>query len=256
MRAHPMSTTTSSGAASRRVRGHTLVETMIVLVTMTVVLGGTMLLLGSTRKAWRLADTESRLQESGRRILQTVLSDLRRSGLTTSGGINYPAFWERPRGPAATPRANLVATMNYADAALVNDVYAYQGFGDRILRNETRVSDEIVLQLPVDLDGDGTPLDANGDLEWGPELVSYRVIEDAEGRPWLYRQMELGGAVVDERIVGPSVASITFDVVFNDRSLRFGEVAVTLYLEDVDARGQRVATAVEGAVALRNTREL
>jgi hypothetical protein len=242
-------------ALSRR-RGHTLVEMMIVLTVMTAVLGGSMLLLESTREAWRLADTESRLQERGRRVLQTVLSELRRTGLTSTGGNNYPAIWERARGPETTPRGNLVATLAYSDASLVNEVYAYQGLGNRIVRNETRISDEAVFQLPADLDLNGTPLDANGDLEWGPELISYRVIEDANGKPWLYRYVEQAGVVIERRIVGPSVASITFDVVFNDRSLRFGEVAVVLYLQETNARGQLISTSVEGSVGMRNTKEL
>jgi hypothetical protein len=229
---------------------------MIVLATMTAVLGGAMALLDGARRAWSQADTQSRLQERGRRMLQAVLSDLRRSGLTTFGGNNYPAIWERPRGADSTPRGALVATMNYADVGLVDEVYAVQGTGDRVARNETRVSDEIVFQLPADVDGDGTPLDANSDLEWGPELISYRVVEDANGQPWLQRHVEAGGAIVERRIVGPSVATITFDVVFNDRGLRFGEVAVVLYLSELDDRGQLVTTAVEGVVGLRNTREL
>jgi hypothetical protein len=244
----------SAGARGRR--GHTLVEMMIVLTTMTAVLGGSMVLMEGARSAWRLADTESRLQERGRRVLQTVLGELRRSGLTTVAGANYPAIWEHARGPDADPRGALVATMNYADESLVNEVFCAQGNGDRIVRNDGRVSDEMVFQLPADVDGNGTPLDADGDLEWGPELFSYRVVDDAAGQPWLYRYTEIAGAVTERRIIAPSVASITFDVIFNDRTLRFSEVAVVLYLEELDDSGQRVTTAVEGVVGLRNTREL
>jgi hypothetical protein len=229
---------------------------MIVLVTMTAVLGGSMMLLEGARQAWRMADTQSRLQERGRRVLQTLLTELRRSGLTTVAGQNFPAIWQRPRGPELLPRGPLIATMNYADESLVSEAFAAQGTGNRIVRNDGRPSDEIVFQIPADLDGNGTPLDANGDLEWGPELISYRVVEDANGQPWLFRNREIAGAVVERRIVAPSVAAVTFDVVFNDRSMRFGEVAVVLYLEEVDDGGQLVRTAVEGSVGLRNTREL
>jgi hypothetical protein len=189
-------------------------------------------------------------------MLEHVLDDLRRSGLTTVAGATYPSLFERPAGPETTPRGNLIASMNYADAALVDEIFARDGNGDRIARNANRVSDEVVFQQPRDLDGNGTPLDVNGNLEWGPELFSYRVVTDAEGRPWLHRYAELNGAVVDARIVGPSVTSITFDVVFNDRSLRFGMVDVVLYLQELDSNGQKVTAAIEGAVELRNTREL
>jgi len=256
MRANPLSGPTRARRARAGVRGHTLLESMFVLATMTAVLGGSLVLLDGARRAWQFADSESRLQERGRRMLQAVLTELRRSGLTTDAGNNLPAIFERARGPDWTPRGNLLATMNYADESLVDEVYAVQGTGDRIARNDGRVSDEIVFQLPADLDGNGTPIDADGNIEWGPELISYRVVEDAAGRPWLFRHVELNGAIVERRIVGPSVASITFDVVLNDRSLRFGEVAVVLYLEELDDRGQLVTTSVEGVVGLRNTREL
>jgi hypothetical protein len=243
-------------APSRGRRGHSLVEVVIVLSTMTIVLGGVFELVRSVRGSWRLESAKSRLQESGRNMLERVLDDLRRSGLTTVAGATYPAVWEHAAGPEATPRGSLVATMGYADAGLVDEVFARNGNGNRITRNENRVSDEIVFQQPKDVDGNGTPLDANGDLEWGPEFFSYRVVTDVEGRPWLQRYTQLNGAVTDTRIVGPSVSSITFDVVFNDRSLRFGVVDVVLYLQELDANGQTVTTAIEGAVELRNTREL
>jgi hypothetical protein len=226
------------------------------LTTLSAVLGGVLQITTASRAAWRLSGSKSHLQESGRRMLETILAELRHSGLTSLAGSSYPAIFERPRGPEATPRGNLVATMNYADESLVSEVFSAQGDGDHIRRNATRVSDEIVFQLPADLDHDGTPLNATGDLEWGPDLVSYRVVDDVEGRPWLERSTERAGAVTARRMVGPSVRSITFDVVFNDRTLRFGIVDVVLWLEEVDASGQKVTAAVEGSVSLRNTRGL
>jgi hypothetical protein len=233
-------------------RGHSLLELVLVFASLSLVLGGVLLLMHSSRTAWQLASSKSRLQESGRRMLDTVLADLRRSGLTAVGGASLPSISERRRGPLATPRGNLVATMNYADEALVNEVLAWQGDGDHVARNAGRVSDEIVFQLPRDLDGNGTPLDANGDLEWSADLVSYRVVDDAAGRPWLERQVERAGVLVERRALGPSVTSITFDAIVNDRSLRFGTVDVVLYLEEIDGLGRRVRVAVEGSVQLRN----
>jgi len=250
VRAHPM-----RHRRSRRA-GHTLIEMMVVLATLTIVLGGVTQLLKGARDTWQLTGAKSRLQESGRRMLETILSDLRHSGLTTVGATNYPSIWERPRGPETTPLGPLVASMDYGDASLVSEVMAWQGNGDRIARNAARVSDEIAFQMPQDLDGDGTPLDPDGNLEWGPELISYRVVDDPEGRPWLQRYRELNGAIVETRIVGPSVTSVTFDVVLNDRSLRFGIVDVVLYLSELDANGQTVTAAIEGSVNLRNTRQL
>ena len=249
-------------------RGMTLVEVMFASVSMLIVLGGSMALMMSSRGAMQVGGTQSSLQEVGRRILNEVLSDIRRSGLTTvvGGGAgnlggpnvsNFPAIYVRKLAPAtSSKREQLIASMNYADAGMVDEVLAYEGNGNRIDRNEDRDANEFVFQLPTDLDGDGMPIDANGDLEWGQEQFSYRLIQDPNGIPWLYRVTEINGLSIDEQRVGPFVQNITFDVVFNDRSLRFGEVAVVLYMQKQNERGQIITAALEGSVVLRNTREL
>jgi type II secretory pathway pseudopilin PulG len=248
MRSHPL---------RRRRDGFTIVEAVVVCATLVVVLGAALVLLEGTRHTSQRAQTESRLQESGRRILADVLADLKRSGMSTLDGHSYPAIWERARGPESTPRGNLIATLSYSDESLVDEIYAWQGDGvDRITRNEPRVSDEVVFQRPVDLDGDGTPLDAVGSLEWTGDLISYRVIDDGAGNASLWRLVENGGVVVARDRVGPGVVKITVDAVMNDRTLRFSEVAVVLWIETRDAENRAARTAVEGSVVIRNTREL
>ena len=237
----------------------TLVETMVAVVGMTIVFGGSLMLLISSQGAWQVGGNQSSLQEIGRRILNEVLADLRRSGLTAVPGQNLPAVFQHARGAETDPRGPLQATMNYQDVALVSEVLAYQGNGNRILRNAGRVSEEVVFQLPSMIDaGDPwgpAPIDATGNFVWSPDLVSYRVV-DLGNVPWLIRYRELNGAVIERRTVGPWVTSITFDVVFNDRSMRFGEVAVVVYLERTNNQGQRITASLEGSVVLRNTREL
>src|SRR5262249_38839250 len=104
----------------RGARGHTLVEMMVVLSTMTLVFAGLFMLLRPARDASHEAISRSTLQEAGRRMLEVMLDDLRHTGLTTSGGQNLPAIWEHARGVDSTPPGPLVATMNYTDVYLVN----------------------------------------------------------------------------------------------------------------------------------------
>src|SRR6185369_14768879 len=59
----------------RSTRGHTFVEMMIVLCTMTVVLGGVMQIMKGARDSWQLTGSKSRLQESGRRMLEKIVAD-------------------------------------------------------------------------------------------------------------------------------------------------------------------------------------
>lgn len=241
-------------------QGFTLVEMAVSSFSMIVVLGGAVAVLAGSRGALEVSNTQSVLQDVGRRVLDQVLGDLRSTGLTDGAFVgvgSLPAIWERPPADLGnSTRGNLIASMDYNDVDLVDEILAYQGNGDRIARNANRVTNEIGFQMPRDLDGDGRPLDANGDLEWGPEFFSYRVIVEPNGISWLYRFTELNGAVTDTLRIAPFVSNITFDVIFNDRSLRFGEVAVVVYLQRPNGQGQTITTALEGAVVLRNTREL
>jgi len=240
------------GASLRRQRGLTLIELMITVSSTGLVIGGAMTLMLSTRGAYEVGGTQSSLQEVGRRILDDVLADLRGSGLTQVAGQSYPAIWERPPGGQ---RGNLIATMNYEDAADVDETLAYNGNGDRIERNRGRVANEIVFQRPSDMDGDGLPIDDNGQLEWSGELLSYRIQTEPNGEFWLVRVSDLNGIESVSR-VGPWISNVTFDVVYNDRSMRFGTVAVVVYLERINARGQVITAELEGSVVLRNTEEL
>lgn len=235
-----------------RQRGMTLIEVLVMVVGSSVVIGGAMSLILSTRGAYEVGGTQSSLQEVGRRMLDDVLADLRGSGLTTVAGQNYPAIYERPAGEA---RGDLYATMNYEDADDVDETLAYNGDGDRIERNRDRVTNEIVFQRPTDMDGDGRPIDSDGRLEWSDELLSYRIDIEPNGKSWLIRGSEIGG-LESVRRVGPFITNITFDVVFSDRSMRFGTVAVVIYLQRVNASGQTITAALEGSVVLRNTEEL
>ena len=61
---------------------------------------------------------------------------------------------------------------------------------------------------------------------------------------------------VGQNTVNNSCAQLGFDVIANDRTLRLGEVAVVVYLQRVNSRGQTIRVAMEGSVGLRNTREL
>lgn len=243
----------------RRQAGFSLVEMMVAMGSMTLVFGASMMMLAGTRGAWEVGGTRSSLQEVGRRMLEEVLTDVRRSGLTTTGGQNFPQIWERPVGTFLEPRGNLIATMDYTDVDLVDEMLAVNGLGgpNRILNNQNRIPNEFVFQLPTDTNGNGLPIDDDGNLTFGIETVSYRIIEDpTTGIPTLFRLTQAGAMLAGFERVGPYVTNITFDVVFNDPSLRFGEIAVVIYLQKTNAQGQVIQAALEGSVALRNTREL
>ncbi len=239
-----------------REKGFSLVEMTLVSIGISFVMGTVMLFMKSSQAAWELSGNQSGLQERARRLLHVMVDDLRRSSLTSVAGQNLPAIWERPAGTEDTPRGALIATMNYEDVDQVDEILAVNGDGQtRIERNRARESNEIVFQIPTDVDGNGIPLDADGNVEFTEDLVTYRVVDQA-GTPTLMRYVERAGEIVDRRAIGPWVQKITFDVVLNDRTVRFNEIAVCVYLERIDDRGQVLRAAVEGAVGLRNTREL
>jgi type II secretory pathway component PulJ len=242
--------------STHRVGGFSLLEAALSMTVMTLVLGATTALMHGTQRAWEAGSRQSQLQERGRDLLDTVMTDLRRTGLTRVGAAPFPSIWERPAGPEGTPRGNLIATLDYQDADRVNEVLAYNGDGQsRIERNRDRVSNEILFQLPKDTNGNGMPIDDEGYITFGTEVITYRVIVDNQ-IPTLYRITFDAGAEIARVPICQWVTGITFDAVFNDQTVRFGEIAVVVYMQRPGPDGSVVRAALESAVVLRNTREL
>ena len=98
--------------------------------------------------------------------------------------------------------------------------------------------------LPADLDGNGSIIDATGNLEWGATAIQYA--RDAASRQL---RRTAGGQTL---VIANDVQSVTFEDAAINSALYANEVKITLTLQATTAQRRTVsATAVE-IVKLRN----
>lgn len=104
---------------------------------------------------------------------------------------------------------------------------------------------ELRFRLPVDLDGNGTPFDADGGLEWSATVFSVR-LDAAERALWIHD--ENGPAV----LLGRLIESVSFATYKEDASLALREVRIEIDGSKVDAGGREARHAVSASISLRN----
>lgn len=100
-----------SSSNPSRMRGFSLVELMVAMALSLVLLGGVLAIFASSKKTYETTDRLSRIQESGRYALDTIVRDLR-----TAGYIG------------CMQRATFVSTLNNANTLLWNFQFPVQGF--------------------------------------------------------------------------------------------------------------------------------
>ncbi|MEW6745619.1 MAG: hypothetical protein AB1486_22950 [Planctomycetota bacterium] len=234
-----------------RTNGYAVIEASLTLALVSMIFGGFILLLKASRGAQEEGASRSELQEIGRRAMSRVLEDLRGTGIVEDALGNFPVIYERPAGDESTPRGEFVASLSYTDA---DDVAwaSYERGRDRVEVNRDAECREILFRVPRDTDGNGYPIDSTGLVEWGDQVMSYRVVQYPDGRRWLERRTD----DASPEPVAPYVEKITFDCIMNDRSLLYNQIAVVIYLSREGHRGQSIEAALEGIATLRNTRQI
>jgi type IV pilus assembly protein PilW len=94
-----------------RLRGFSLVELMVAMALSLVLLGGVLAIFASSKKTYETTDRLSRIQETGRYALDTIVRDLR--------GAGYLGCMQR---------ATFNSTLNNANTLLWNFQFPVQGF--------------------------------------------------------------------------------------------------------------------------------
>lgn len=219
--------------------GATVLEITIASVLLLMTAGMTIRAVFDMRGAATLTTVNSQLSAQGERALERIMDDLRRSGVASLGGLNYPHLFD------AGDAANAFDVHDHEPAPQVAAV----GSPDYVTPRE------IVFLQPADEDAPGTPgagrpdVDANGDLVWDTREFSYVVVA-VNGRNELQRRIDGASPQVVCRDVewirvedntSPGSADLP------TRALR-----VRLALRDVDATGRTVRWESEAVVRLRN----
>lgn len=94
-----------------RLRGFSLVELMVAMTLSLILLGGVMAIFASSKKTYETTDRLSRIQESGRFALDSIVRDLRAAGYL-----------------GCMQRATFKSTLNNANTLLWNFQFPVQGF--------------------------------------------------------------------------------------------------------------------------------
>lgn len=94
-----------------RLRGFSLVELMVAMALSLVLLGGVLAIFASSKKTYETTDRLSRIQETGRYALDSIVRDLRGAGFV-----------------GCMQRATFSSTLNNADTLMWNFQFPVQGF--------------------------------------------------------------------------------------------------------------------------------
>jgi len=129
----------------RAEEGITLVEVMIVLAVFTVILVALYMGFNVGWAAYGGTTTAIDLQDTARRALDRIATDLRQSGRVEEGGITYPVVFS----PSYPPPAAL------SDHANFPQPHKHVTSGPASLE-----SNGVIFRLPTDLDHDGWPTSA------------------------------------------------------------------------------------------------
>ncbi len=227
----------SRGAAKRRA-GATILEVAISSLMLLMTAGATIQAITDMRGAATITTTSSKLSEQGERALAQIIADLRRSGVATVGGLNYPHLYLD------------------GDAGAGFDHHDYDSAVQFLAPSDPDyvTPRSIVFLQPADNDAPGTPgagrpdTDANGQLVWDAREFSY-VVVTVNGRNQLQRRID----ALSSEVVCSDVEWVRFDDAATPGvNVPATALQVRLALRAVDAGGRQVTWFGEAVVRLRN----
>ena len=214
--------------------GFTMLELMFGMMIL-------LLLVGSLTQALQLlshgaasVDVDSDLQRQSATALRSIIANLKPSGFVTVGGVGFPSLFQNG---AATGAYAVNAHAPATHEALPGEI----DFGP---------NQEIVFVQPRDADGNNSPdLDADGEMIWSPNQVSFAVVTLEDGRNVLQRRTN-GGSI---RTIASHVERIAFDDnASSGFTVPLRAVRVRIWLRSRDAQGKLHRHFTEAVVKLRN----
>ncbi|MBI1850907.1 MAG: hypothetical protein HYR85_11235 [Planctomycetes bacterium] len=255
-----MSSTTIERGGKRR-HGFTIIEIVLSLSVASVIFSSLYVVVLGLRSYFDTGNVAAALEEDGRRIMRTLISELRQTGIVEGGAVNYPAIYERSAAPMddSNQRGALVATLSLRDSDLGGQVFDPNA-GTRADLYRNRESTELAFKhLAVrelhDANGNAyyAPRlnNANGDILWSDNEYSYLVTIDPTGIPQLERRID----GQNPRVIGHYVRKVVFESISHDPTISYNQIVIVLYMARRVA-GRLVTVDVEGTVNLRNSKEI
>ncbi len=118
--------------------------------------------------------------------------------------------------------------------------------------NATRVSaTDFRFYLPGDVDGNGTILDATGNIEWAT-VNQIQYFYDAGTRRLLRRTLQAGVPVGTDRVIASDVTAAAFADQASDATLLSDEIRLTLTTARTTVKNRTLTSSVNSISRLRN----
>jgi hypothetical protein len=114
---------------------------------------------------------------------------------------------------------------------------------------------EIVFVIPDDANGDGVPdIDANGDIVWSTDQISYVLVTRADGNNYVERRRN---GVNNQKVV-MNVERLVFDDTTSSgggAAVQVDTVRIQIHLRQVDPQGLVHRYVAQTSLRLRNARQ-
>ena len=118
--------------------------------------------------------------------------------------------------------------------------------------NATRVSaTDYRFYLPGDIDGNGTILDATGNIEW-TTATQIQYFYDAGTRMLLRRTLQAGVPVGADRVIASDITAAAFEDQASDATLLADEVRLTATIARTTVKNRTLTSTVNSISRLRN----
>jgi len=217
--------------------GYTILEMAISMVILGIVLAGVFSVLGASRSIFQTGITLSSLQDQARKALDQITREVRQSGTV----INDPH----------SPYPYLFVDGN------AEGYYAHHWHPPAVSHASPGDPDygpnrEIVFRMAKDVDGDGLLTNAStGEIEWGPEEISYVVLTTDDGVNELQRRINGGSPVAVVR----HVERIVFDDYYTNPGLTKNQISIIIHMRNTTKTGRVLRTYLSTTVNMRNSWE-
>ena len=219
----------------RRQAGMTMLEMIAVTGLLSFLVIALFCLFSTANHLFRAGDVSADIDEQARLALTQITGELKQTGFFTDdiSGKTYPYFFDD--GNAEDPFSEY--TRGPAQHQAEEDTPAY---------GPTR---EIIFRLAEDVDGNGYKTDAcTGKIEWGPDEISYQIRTGSDGVNRLEKRVNNASPV----IVASYVERITFDDIYTDPTVPFGQVRVIIHMRKKATDGRIVKSSYATKVKMRN----
>jgi hypothetical protein len=223
--------------SGRKNQGYSILEMTVSMAILVIVLAGSFGALSASRSIFQTGVTLSSLQDQARKALDQISREVRQSGTVMNDPYSpYPYLFVDGNAEGYYAHHWHPPTVSHASP------------GDP----DYGPNREIVFRMAEDVDGDGFLTDATtGEIEWGPNEISYVVITAADGVNELQRRINGYSPVTVVR----NVERLVFDDYHTDPELTKNQISIVIHIRKSTRTGRVLRSYLSTTVNMRNSWE-